>query len=127
MNNVRSADTGSVEDVTVTADPLQVELSALSTIPVPLAWYPLLVHATQAERDNWEMIGVSQSIRWPNLDEDLSRRIADCMVRSFWGELRLVQAVACRQARMAKACCNTTCRVQREQVSERSFEYCAQD
>ena len=60
------------EDVTVTEDTLQVELSDGRTISVPLAWYPRLVHATQAERDNWEMIGGGQGIRWPNLDEDLS-------------------------------------------------------
>ena len=60
------------EEVTVTADTLQAELSDGRAISVPLAWYPRLVHATQAERDNWELVGDGQGIRWPDLDEDLS-------------------------------------------------------
>lgn len=64
--------TPEVGDVSVTEDTLQVELSDGRTISVPLAWYPRLVHATQDERDNWELIGEGQGIRWPDLDEDLS-------------------------------------------------------
>ena len=60
------------EEVSVTADTLRVELSDGRTISVPLAWYPRLVHATQDERNNWELIGGGQGIRWPDLDEDLS-------------------------------------------------------
>ena len=60
------------EDVSVTDDTLQVELSDGRTMSVPLAWYPRLVHATQEERNNWELIGGGQGIRWPDLDEDLS-------------------------------------------------------
>ena len=59
-------------DVTVTEDTLQAELSDGRTISVPLASYPRLVHATQAERDNLKLIGDGQGIRWPDLDEDLS-------------------------------------------------------
>ena len=58
-------------NVSVTDDTLQVELSDGRTIPVPLGWYPRLLHATQEERDNWELIGEGQGIRWPDLDEDL--------------------------------------------------------
>ena len=60
------------EEVSVTDDTLQVELSDGRTLSVPLAWYPRLVHATGKERDNWELIGEGQGIRWPDLDEDLS-------------------------------------------------------
>ena len=60
------------EDVLVTEDTLKAELSDGRTISVPLAWYPRLVHATQEERNNWELIGTGQGIRWPDLDEDLS-------------------------------------------------------
>ena len=60
------------EEVSVTEDTLQVELSDGRTLSVPLTWYPRLVHATQAERDNWELIGDGQGIHWPDLDEDLS-------------------------------------------------------
>jgi len=58
--------------MTVTEDTLRVELSDGRTISVPLAWYPRLVHATQEERDAWELIGERQGIRWEALDEDLS-------------------------------------------------------
>ena len=60
------------QDVIVTEDALRAELADGRTIAVPLAWYPRLVHATQAERDNWELIGDGQGIHWPDLDEDLS-------------------------------------------------------
>ena len=60
------------EDVSVNRDTLTVELADGRTISVPLAWYPRLVHATQRERENWELIGGGQGIHWPDLDEDLS-------------------------------------------------------
>jgi len=60
------------EEASVTDDTLQVELSDGRTLSVPLAWYPRLVHAAAEERDNWELIGEGQGIRWPDLDEDLS-------------------------------------------------------
>ncbi len=60
------------EDVSVTQDTITVELADGRTISVPLAWYPRLVHATQRERENWELIGGGQGIHWPDLDEDLS-------------------------------------------------------
>ena len=60
------------EEVTVTEDTLMAELSDGRTLSVPLVWYPRLVHATQEERNNWELIGSGQGIRWPDLDEDLS-------------------------------------------------------
>ena len=59
-------------EVSVTEDTLKAELADGRTISVPLAWYPRLVHATQEERDNWDLIGEGQGIRWPDLDEDLS-------------------------------------------------------
>ena len=60
------------EEVTVTEDTLTAELSDGRAISVPLAWYPRLMHATREERNNWELIGDGQGIRWPDLDEDLS-------------------------------------------------------
>ena len=59
-------------DVAVTEDTLRVELSDGRAISVPPAWYARLVHATQEERENWELIGGGQGVRWPDLDEDLS-------------------------------------------------------
>ena len=60
------------EDVAVTEDTLQVELSDGRTISVPLAWYPRLVQADKEESDRWELIGEGQGIHWPDLDEDIS-------------------------------------------------------
>lgn len=42
------------------------------SITVPLAWYPRLANATQAQREHWELYGAGYGIHWPELDEDLS-------------------------------------------------------
>ncbi len=61
-----------VEAVVLTDDTLKADLADGRTISAPLVWYPRLVHASQEERGNWELIGGGQGIRWPDLDEDLS-------------------------------------------------------
>lgn len=58
--------------VSVTTDTLSVDLSDGRTISVPLAWFPRLIHATEAERGNWRIIGNGEGIHWPDLDEDIS-------------------------------------------------------
>ena len=60
--------------VTVSEQSLSVDLEDGRLVSVPLAWYPRLVYATQAERDNWALIGEGEGIHWPDLDEDLSVR-----------------------------------------------------
>ena len=72
ITSVIEAQIPEAEEVMVTEDTLKADLSDGRTIFVPLAWYPRLVHATQGERDNWELIGEGQGIRWPDLDEDIS-------------------------------------------------------
>ncbi|MEQ9859572.1 DUF2442 domain-containing protein [Pectobacterium cacticida] len=47
-----------------------VELSDARTLGVPLAWFPRLLHATEAERNNYELS--PRGIHWDNLDEDIS-------------------------------------------------------
>ena len=59
-------------NVTVTADTLIAELDDGRTISVPLAWYPRLMDATDAERTNFKLIGNGEGIHWPVLDEDIS-------------------------------------------------------
>jgi hypothetical protein len=49
-----------------------VELVDGRSLSVPLPWYPRLVHATPAERENWRLIGRGEGIHWPELDEDIS-------------------------------------------------------
>jgi hypothetical protein len=60
------------ESVTVTNDTLTVELSDGRSLSVPLDWFPRLVHATQAERKRWRLIGRGRGIHWDMLDEDVS-------------------------------------------------------
>ena len=52
-------------------DSLTAELADGRDVSAPLSWYPRLVHATQAERDNWQLEGDGDAIRWPDLDEDI--------------------------------------------------------
>ncbi len=58
--------------VNVTDDTLSVELSDGRSISVPLAWFPRLAYADQAERDQWRFIGQGEGIHWEAVDEDLS-------------------------------------------------------
>ena len=64
--------TPTAESVTVTNDTLTVELSDGRGLSVPLDWFPRLVHATQAERKHWRLIGRGRGIHWDLLDEDIS-------------------------------------------------------
>jgi len=58
--------------VAVTDDTLTVDLGDGRTMAVPLAWYPRLLHATQAERGNWVLIARGEGVHWPDVDEDIS-------------------------------------------------------
>lgn len=51
-------------------DCMWVELEDGRTIGVPLAWFPRLLHATQQERENFELS--RRGIHWDALDEDVS-------------------------------------------------------
>jgi hypothetical protein len=51
---------------------LTVELVDGRSVSVPLLWYPRLVAATPAERENSRLIGRGEGIHWPDLDEDIS-------------------------------------------------------
>jgi len=59
-------------EVVVTEDELVVSLVDGRRISVPLVWYPRLSHATQTEREKYELIGRGTGIHWPLIDEDLS-------------------------------------------------------
>ena len=58
--------------IVVSDDALTATLADGRTVSVPLRWYPRLVHATPAERNNWELIAHGEHVHWPDLDEDLS-------------------------------------------------------
>jgi Protein of unknown function (DUF2442) len=61
-----------VSGVKFDADRLIVDLMDGRTISVPLAWYPRLFDATEAQRQNWRIAGAGYGIHWPDIDEDLS-------------------------------------------------------
>jgi hypothetical protein len=61
-----------VRSVEFTEDSLVVGLRDGRVISVPLAWYPRLLHGTEAQRARWEVSGAGYGIHWPELDEDLS-------------------------------------------------------
>ena len=58
-------------NIRCSAESLTAELVDGRTVSVPLAWHPRLVHATPKERDNWNLEGDGDAIRWPDLDEDI--------------------------------------------------------
>ena len=69
--NVESAE-ARAQQVKVTSDTLTVDLTDGRTISVPLAWFPRLLHASAAERNNWRFIANGEGIHWTDLDEDIS-------------------------------------------------------
>ena len=60
------------QSVSVTEDELVILLLDGRTLSIPLAWYPRLLHGTQAEREKWELIGRGIGVHFPDLDEDIS-------------------------------------------------------
>ena len=56
--------------VSFTDDSMSVSLDDGRTITVPLAWFPRLIHATEAERNEVELS--PSGLHWDALDEDIS-------------------------------------------------------
>ena len=61
-----------IKDVMIDEDAMHVDLMDGRMIRVPLAWYPSLLNATMAQRNDWEVCGGGYGIHWPQLDEHLS-------------------------------------------------------
>jgi hypothetical protein len=57
--------------IMVTADRLVVDLADGRSLTVPLAWYPRLVHGSESERKNWQLLGDGYAMEWPDLDEHI--------------------------------------------------------
>jgi hypothetical protein len=72
--------------VVVTADELTVELTDGRRISAPLAWYPRLLDATPAERQNCQLLGDGYAIEWPDLDEHIG--VEGLLAGRFSGESR---------------------------------------
>lgn len=58
-------------NVTVSNEKLTVDLEDGRSVAVPLAWYPRLAQASDAERQNWELLGDGYAIEWPEIDEHI--------------------------------------------------------
>ena len=56
--------------VRVSDDSLVVNLTDGRTVSAPLAWR--LLHGTDSERNDYELMGDGVGIHWPQLDEDIS-------------------------------------------------------
>jgi Protein of unknown function (DUF2442) len=54
------------------AERLHVHLADGREISAPLEWFPHLLHATEAQRQQWELIGQGVGIHWEEIDEDIS-------------------------------------------------------
>jgi len=61
-----------VLDVQFAEDAFSVSLRDGRVITVPLVWYPRLLNATPAQRNNWKIAGGGFGLHWSDLDEDLS-------------------------------------------------------
>lgn len=61
-----------VQDVEITENMLSIRLMDGRILSIPLAWYPRLVHANEAEREEWRVFEDSEErdiIFWESLDE----------------------------------------------------------
>ncbi len=67
-----SMEVAAAVSIAVSDEALTATLEDGRVISVPTDWYPRLLHSSQAERDNWELIAFGEHIHWPDLDEDLS-------------------------------------------------------
>jgi len=63
-----------IEDVTVSDSSITFELTDGRTVSVPLSWSWRLEGATKKERQNFQISPSGYSVRWPDVDEDLSAR-----------------------------------------------------
>ena len=54
------------------ASMLHVRLVDGREISAPLEWFPKLRQASEAQRNNWRLIGNGVGVHWEELDEDLS-------------------------------------------------------
>ena len=63
-----------VRRVSSSEDTLMIDFNDGRSVYLPLMWYPRLYRATQAQRDNYQLIGQGYGVHWPDVDEDLSAR-----------------------------------------------------
>ncbi len=64
--------TASATRVYFDTERLHVCLADGREISAPLDWFPRLRHATDEQRQQWELIGRGVGIHWEAIDEDIS-------------------------------------------------------
>ena len=67
-------------NVEVTEDEIIAHLVDGRSISVPILWSWRLSEATPDQRQNFEILGDGQGVRWPAIDEDIS---VEGMLRGF--------------------------------------------
>lgn len=72
MNSSMHRTADRIVDVRFEEERLVVDFLDGRTLAVPLALYPVLLHAMPEARANWEISAAGFGIHWPTLDEDLS-------------------------------------------------------
>lgn len=58
-------------DVQIENKKFTVSLEDGRSFSIPFKWYPRLMHGTNAERQNWQLLGDGYAIEWPDLDEHI--------------------------------------------------------
>ena len=59
-------------DVIFANEALHLVLADGREISAPLAWFPRLRDANEAQRKNWRLIGKGVGVHWPEIDEDIA-------------------------------------------------------
>lgn len=72
MNTSAVAVEPRAQSVALSSGALVVQLKDGRTLSVPLAWFPRLRDATEADRNDFELYADGYAIHWPRLDEDIS-------------------------------------------------------
>lgn len=60
-----------IAQIRLTDEKLIVDLIDGRSLIVPLSWYPRLLHASQEELQNWQLLGDGYAIEWIDLDEHI--------------------------------------------------------
>lgn len=59
-------------DVTFVNESLHLVLADGREVSAPLEWFPRLRDASDAQRNNWRLIGKGIGVHWPEIDEDIA-------------------------------------------------------
>ena len=60
-----------ISSVQVTPDKIMATLSDGREVSIPVAWFPRLLNATDAQRAQFEISPGGYGIHWPGIDEDI--------------------------------------------------------